>query len=637
MSGFFGIFNRNGKAVEKNIVDDMLEAMSYWDPDEKDVWMDGPVALGHAMLWNTPESKYEHLPLQEDVTVLTMDARIDNREELAKEIELPDRPMTEIGDSEFILGAYRKWGEECPQYLLGDFTFAIWDEEKKQLFCSRDHVGVKQFYYYIDDNYFIFSNDIENLLFHPKVPQFFNKNTIASFLKNDSVIRVRETFFSSIEKLPPASSLCINNSIKKEKKYWRIEESKSIEYASSEEYIIKLRELFEQAVEARVRTNFPIASHLSGGIDSSPIAVLAARKLKKINKQIDAYNWITPPNKEYDYEIEAWSFSREIAKQEENINHIEFSITPEFIAKEYEKYDVFTKGTMQYWEEKYIQESMRISNTRTLLSGWGGDELITYNGYTFIAGLFSQGKIISGLRQLIDVKKYYDMKWNSFARFTFRQILQYKSLNSLRHIYKDSPSKKYNKFLTKQFANFMLKHKDKDVAWNTVGIHKRQIFLYNHGHLQERMESWALSAFAKRFEYRFPLLDKRIIEFAVGVPEKLYFPYKGKERPLIKNAIYDLLPPHILWCNKPDENKVNESLKKRYIKVYEILRERYIRTKCINSNNSYVDCYQIKTMLDNFHFETTDTDKWGNLHTAYLLLSSLKNVKTWYNIIKKED
>jgi len=110
MSGFFGIFNRNGKPVEGNVANKMLDAMSYWEPDERDLYIDGPIAMGHAMLWNTPESKYEHLPLVKDGYVLAMDARIDNREELTKEIELPDRSMSEIGDSEFILGAYKKWG-----------------------------------------------------------------------------------------------------------------------------------------------------------------------------------------------------------------------------------------------------------------------------------------------------------------------------------------------------------------------------------------------------------------------------------------------------------------------------------------------------------------------------------------------
>ena len=72
MSGIFGIFNRNGKPVEEKIVNAMLDAMSYWEPDERHIWVEGPVALGHAMLWNTPESKYEHFPLEQGAYVLTM-------------------------------------------------------------------------------------------------------------------------------------------------------------------------------------------------------------------------------------------------------------------------------------------------------------------------------------------------------------------------------------------------------------------------------------------------------------------------------------------------------------------------------------------------------------------------------------
>ena len=82
MSVFFGIFKRDGRVVKKQIANDMLDAISKWGPDERDLYQEGPVTLGHTMLWNTPESKYEHLPLVTESYILTMDARIDNRDEL---------------------------------------------------------------------------------------------------------------------------------------------------------------------------------------------------------------------------------------------------------------------------------------------------------------------------------------------------------------------------------------------------------------------------------------------------------------------------------------------------------------------------------------------------------------------------
>ena len=156
MSGILGILNRDGRAIKSELVEKMHHNMSTWNPDVKHIYLSNSVALGHAMLWNTPESKYENLPLESHACVLTMDARIDNRDELFMELDLPDKPLGEIGDSEFILAAYIKWGEECPKYLLGDFSFALWDEQKQQIFCARDHVGVKQFYYYVSDDIFVF-------------------------------------------------------------------------------------------------------------------------------------------------------------------------------------------------------------------------------------------------------------------------------------------------------------------------------------------------------------------------------------------------------------------------------------------------------------------------------------------------
>ena len=210
MSGIFGILNRNGKPIDGKIVNTMLDAMSYWKPDDKGTWSKSSVAFGHAMLWNTPESKFEYFPVKKDTCILPTDARIDNRKELATELELPNCPMEEIGDSEFILAAYKKWGEECPKHLLGDFAFAIWDEKKEQLFCARDHVGIKPLFYFQSDDFFVFSNDISVLLRHPQIPKDFDDVTVADFIKDEGINSKYATFFEKIKKLPPATSMIVS-------------------------------------------------------------------------------------------------------------------------------------------------------------------------------------------------------------------------------------------------------------------------------------------------------------------------------------------------------------------------------------------------------------------------------------------
>ncbi|MCK5538274.1 MAG: hypothetical protein KAI79_15715 [Bacteroidales bacterium] len=623
MSGFFGVYNRNGNPVDKKIANDMLEAISYWEPDEKSTWINGSVALGHTMLWNTPESKYEYLPLAKDICILTMDARIDNRNELTKELELPDRPLEEIGDSEFILAAYARWGEECPKYLLGDFAFAIWDSQKEQLFCARDHIGIKLFHFYLSADLFIFSNDIEGVLSHPDVSHKLNDNIVADYLKDVGIHRKSETFFENIHKLPPATSLTVTLADITEKEYWRIENSPSVRYNSFEEYVEKLKELFDCAVEARLRTSFPVAAHLSGGIDSSPIAVKAARKLRKKNKLLYAYNWNNIPDNGDEYEFGEWNFSRRIAAEEINIEHQEFYMDPYYMVKQYNNHNIFTKGTMKYWKEYYVQDMVKKTNARTLLSGWGGDELISYNGRTYIAGLFSEKKLRQAFKYLFDEKKYQKYTWNKFVKYTLRQILSHDMILYLTRKKKSDLQFDYFKFLTQEFSIFMTDHKSKEFDYNVVGVRKRQFLLYNYGHLQDRVESWALSAFSKKIEYRYPLLDKRIVEFAIGIPEEMYYPIEGQERQLIKNAIKDLLPSDILWTHKPDTIIGNRTLKKYYSDSFKILKIEYNNMDCRFYKNKYLDCSKIKKTIQTFDFENTDTSKWGNMASAIILLQNL--------------
>ena len=136
MSGIAGIFFLDTQPVDRSVLERMVESLAHRGPDGAGVWSEGPVGLGHRMLWPTPESLHEKLPLvsKSGDLVLTADARLDNRDELVRALGITGRPREEIGDGELILGAYEKWGERCPERLLGDFPFAIWDRRRQALF-----------------------------------------------------------------------------------------------------------------------------------------------------------------------------------------------------------------------------------------------------------------------------------------------------------------------------------------------------------------------------------------------------------------------------------------------------------------------------------------------------------------------
>jgi len=158
MSGIFSIYHRDQRPVDTDNLMAMLVCMKHRGPDASDIWHNGHVGIGHCMLQTTPESLTEQLPYAKNEAglVITTDARIDNRNELASRLGISIHPYEDLPDSQLILAAYQKWGEACVDYLLGDFSFIIWDSKKQQIFCARDHLGVKPFCYFLTERLFVF-------------------------------------------------------------------------------------------------------------------------------------------------------------------------------------------------------------------------------------------------------------------------------------------------------------------------------------------------------------------------------------------------------------------------------------------------------------------------------------------------
>ncbi len=552
MSGIFGIFNRNGEPVSAEILEDMHTAMSSWEPDASSVWREGNIGLGHTMLWNTPESKFEQLPNQQDPLVISMDARLDNRVELASLLDMTRQPLDKVTDSDFILAAYRKWGEKCPEYLLGDFSFVIWDEGKQQLFCARDHVGIKSFYYYISDNCFVFSNHINGLKAHPGIDLAFDQKMIAYYLRNEDCA-YKQTFFQSIKKLPPASSLLISTGQCVQRLYWDPQNTPPKKLRSTAEYTQQLRHLLKQAVAARLRTAYPVSTHLSGGLDSSSIAALAARELAASNQQLNAYNWIAEPAGG-DSDYYEWSYSKLLAKQE-GIKHHTVDLNTDVLTSIFKRHDISQGDTSDLWYEYPLRQQLKQSDSRVLLSGWGGDELISYGGSGYISELFYRGEIKHSFQEFKDNYKqstrlvFHQTLWRFLKRIA-AESLSGKLLCLLR-----KPACFHPPLLQYSPATFTRFSNNLPPLWtsyNATSIQKRQLKILQKGHLQARIDAWAAAGTADRVEYSYPLLDKRLIEYALTLPAELYRK-NGCPRFILREAMRGILPDEIRLNMEKDE------------------------------------------------------------------------------------
>ena len=210
MSGIAGIYNRDGRDINPELLSRMTDAIAQRGLDGSGKWINGPVGLGHQMLWTTPESTLEKQPLCDDTATrcLTFDGRIDNRKELRTSLKTQGVMLRTDTDAEIVLRAYECWGSACPNRILGDFAFAVWDAPHRRLFCARDILGMRPFYYYADNHAFLFASELQQLLQIPSIPREPNEGMIGEYLVS-AVNNKNETLYKGIFRLPPAHFLII--------------------------------------------------------------------------------------------------------------------------------------------------------------------------------------------------------------------------------------------------------------------------------------------------------------------------------------------------------------------------------------------------------------------------------------------
>lgn len=610
----------------------MNEALAYWNADDRGDWSEGSVFLGHRMLWSTPESKLEHLPysinFKKQTFVITIDARLDNRKELADKLGMSDIPLENITDSKLVLVAYEKWGEECPKYLLGDFVFVILDTKKEQLFCARDHVGIKPFYYYLSDDLFVFSNDIRGVIAHPEISKKYNNRSIAMFLMGRfGFYNEKDTFLDQIQKLPAATSMTITKEHISKSVYWSIEDISEIYYSTYEEYVEKLRELLLDAIKVRLRTSYAVTSHLSGGIDSSAIAVLAARELKKRKQSLYTFNWVETPVGKYDPTYSEWGFATQLSNLE-NIEQKNIRLTPEFIADMYDKVDIVKDDITYFWSEYLVRKEAEKYEVRTILSGWGGDELISYHGNAYLSGLFRQGHFIKAIKNIFALYKYNNKKFIYLRTIkkSVRELIYPFFYKQMSGAYQEKKSDfDPFEFTQDQFLSSVKKFSFPDMSF-PLGVHNDQKALYNNGHILQRIENWTSSAIDNKIEYSYPLLDKRIVEFALAVPEDLFAWKDGHKRYLFRKTVSDFLPENIAWAVKnsePEHGKVWENLWIESLRVWMQKNEKIPENK-----NSYVDYSKIIKRIKMYFINKqngTEDKIIGSWIVISILLLNLKN------------
>ncbi len=293
MSGIGGIWNIDGGRVRQEELAAMVTAAAHRGVHGSHMWIGGNVGLMHALTAVTPEDATQMQPLELGNSVISFDGRLDNRPEL-KSLLNPTRP--DCTDAELAIRAYLRWGEGAPGHLIGDFVFGIWDQLREQLFCARDHIGIKVLHYYFDGHTFVFGSECRQLFANPRVPQALNLSRLALFLALKEVPG-DGTFFKYINRLPAGHVMTVRRSGLTSRAFWKPEPTPSESLASSSDYVEMFKDAFQEAVRCRLRATGPVAATVSGGMDSTSVFVTAKylREREGVpTGKLHSFSWVFP-------------------------------------------------------------------------------------------------------------------------------------------------------------------------------------------------------------------------------------------------------------------------------------------------------------------------------------------------------
>lgn len=547
MSGIAGIFNRDGRPVEPELLSRMTDCIAHRGPDGINHWLAGPVGLGHAMLWTTPESLNERQPLLDETgqLCLVLDGRVDNRQELITALAANGFRLGTDTDAELVLRAYQCWGEACPEKIIGDFAFVIWDGHEQRLFCARDALGIRPFYYFTNRRVFLFGSELHQLFEHPAVNHEPNEGMLAEFLA-DAITSLSETFYRNIFRLPPAHCLIVQPGKVHKKQYWDIESVKRIHYRTDADYAENFFQLFKEAVGCRLRSFGSVGADLSGGLDSSSVVAMAQILYQKdaIDQTgFESFSLVFPGLKcdesnyiqkiIHRYKIPSNTLLPQIVPLSHYLNELQ----------RYQDFPGYPNGAMM----ESFYRLVRTKGCHVILTGLGGDEWFSGARY-FYSDLLQRLRLRSLVRQV-----NYDYQYGG-AAFCFNRILRFGlwplvPQTGRRLIRRGMGRPELPYWLEPAFARrtqllerITIRH-GKTKQFSSIA----QRELYNtltsgwqiHAH-EMRDRSYA------RFgiEGRHPFQDRRIVEFALNLPEDQR-QRQAFTKFVVRQAMVDILPNEI--------------------------------------------------------------------------------------------
>jgi asparagine synthase (glutamine-hydrolysing) len=570
MCGIAGVFNIDNKPVDQERLVAMTKIIKHRGPDDEGYLLvnTGSGTIQHCHNSDTlPEIQAETIALPNDFNAnlalgfrrlsiidisprghqpmsnndgsiwIVFNGEIFNYLELREELQSLGHTFKSKSDTEVIIKSYEQWGVSCLNRFNGMWSFALWDNRDKTLFCARDRFGVKPFNYYFDGKTFIFGSEIKQILQWPvnkTIDQevIFKSFAIGAFLHNSNT-----SYFENIKLLPHSHYILIKNNTFEIKCYYNLDPSKfETSKLSFDDACQQYRELFTDAVKLRMRSDVAVGSTLSGGLDSSAIVCVAAGITPK---QFNTFTSYYTHEKKYD--------ERKWAEIVVNSTHSQshyISGNADRVMKDleditwYHDYPVTGSSPVAQY---YVMKLAKENQVTVLLDGQGSDEILggyAHTFYRYYADLFSQfrwGKL---------AKEYPSFLAKVDKGSVFSKILKTKLayLFNEKTLYRNEARFAFNPLQYKYNSKLNF---DEVVNLKTSKVSN---FLYNQlmaTSIQTLLHFEDRNSMASSIESRVPFLDYRFVEFAFSLPSE-YKIHRNYGKYIHREALKTIVPQEIM-------------------------------------------------------------------------------------------
>ena len=553
MSGLFGLVNKDDTPVDLSLLETMGAAMSRWGPDGHDYWCEGGCGLGQLLLYNTPEAVYERMPkvVNGKPFVITAAARVDNRAELCDRFNLSPAERAVTPDGDLILQAYQHWGEDCPRYIFGDWSFAVWCPSERRLFLARDHHGTQGLCYVDTPQFFAFASSQKALLALPQIQPRLNELKLALSLAwwvGDPA----QTLYEGIRQLLPAHQLTVTPQQFQLSRYWYLEHVPEVRLPTAAAYVEGLQEVLERTVRSQLRSYRPVGLELSSGLDSGGLAAIAAPILGEQGKQLLSYTAVPVPGKIVPTGNRVADESPWVQAIVQHVGNIrdhyhDFAQTSPIAAIQQiiEILDIPPIACGNIFWSLGFRNLAASQGVGVLMNGYLGNATASWAGLLRSQAwltLWRHGHWQAGLRdQLFSLFPYGVLRqikrWHMgdrlLNRFAIRPEFAHRIQLQAHLTQSDYDLRLYNAFFCSRLSQNRL-----------LSARQQRLRIIMPGCSLEGTVFGMLSAWYG-LEARIPLMDTRLMSYCLGIPDR-YF-YNGKSRGLYRCAMAGRLPREVLW------------------------------------------------------------------------------------------